>query len=51
VLRAIGLTDDEVRSSLRFGLGRFNTLEDIDVTVQLLSDAVARLRGMAGLST
>ena len=33
VLRALGLTDDETRSSLRFGLGRFSTPEDVEFAV------------------
>ncbi len=46
VLRAIGLTDDETRSSLRFGLGRFNTQEDIEMAVEVVVEAVERLRGL-----
>ena len=46
VLRAIGLTDDETRSSLRFGLGRFNTQEDIETAVEVVVEAVERLRGL-----
>jgi cysteine desulfurase len=48
VLRAIGLNDDQVRSSLRFGLGRFNTTAEIDTTIQILADTVARLRELGG---
>lgn len=44
VLRALGLDDDCVRSSLRFGLGRFNTVEEVDFAVELLADHVASLR-------
>lgn len=44
VLRAIGLTDDQVRCSLRFGLGRFNTEDDVQVAVAAILDAVTRLR-------
>ncbi len=44
VLRSLGLSDDEVRCSLRFGLGRFNDAAQIDRAVQVLADAAARLR-------
>jgi cysteine desulfurase len=49
VLRALGLSDDLTRASLRFGIGRFNTREDIDFAIRLLTDAVHRLRGMSSL--
>lgn len=48
VLRALGLTDDEVRCSLRFGLGRFNDREQIDLAVELLGEAWQSLKGLAG---
>ena len=44
VLRALGLGDDLTRASLRFGLGRFNTAEEVDFAVQAVSEAVNRLR-------
>ncbi|MFI4874242.1 MAG: cysteine desulfurase family protein [Blastopirellula sp. JB062] len=44
VLQAIGLSEDAARSSLRFGLGRFNTPDDIEFAVRHVSAAVARLR-------
>lgn len=47
VLRALGLSDDQVRSSLRFGLGRFTTKVEIDVAVLAVTDAVQRLRQLA----
>lgn len=50
VLRALGLSDIAARSSLRFGLGRFNTPEDIERTIEILADAIERLRRMASLS-
>ena len=46
VLRAIGLTEDQTRSSLRFGIGRFNTEQDIDLAVTVVATAVNRLRSM-----
>ncbi|MBM3998693.1 MAG: aminotransferase class V-fold PLP-dependent enzyme [Planctomycetes bacterium] len=46
VLRALGLDDDLVRASLRFGIGRFNTLEEIDFAARTIRDAVIRLRGL-----
>jgi cysteine desulfurase len=50
VLRAMGLADDLVRASLRFGLGRFNTDQDVDLAVPALAEAVARLRQMSSLA-
>jgi cysteine desulfurase len=47
VLRSLGLTDDAARSSLRFGLGRFNDEAEIDFAIALISATVARLRALA----
>lgn len=47
VLRAIGLSDDLARSSLRFGIGRFNTAEEIDFAVEAVVNAVERLRALS----
>jgi cysteine desulfurase len=44
VLRALGIDDDLVRASLRFGLGRFNTEEEVDFAAETVADAVRRLR-------
>ena len=49
VLRALGLNDDLTRASLRFGLGRFNTEEEIDFAVDAVTEAVRRLRMMSGV--
>jgi cysteine desulfurase len=46
VLRALGLSDDLTRASLRFGIGRFNTAAEIDFAIQLVAEAVGRLRRM-----
>jgi len=44
VLTAMGRDEDMARASLRFGLGRFTTAEEIDFAVDAVADAVARLR-------
>ena len=44
VLRAIGCDEDEARSSLRFGFGRFNTPEEVEQAADDLTVAYARLR-------
>ena len=45
VLRALGLSDERVYTALRFGIGRFNTAEEIDAVVTAVADAAARARG------
>jgi cysteine desulfurase len=47
VLLALGLTEDAARSSLRFGLGRFNTAEDVEFAIERVVAAVAKLRSLA----
>jgi cysteine desulfurase len=44
VLRAMGLTDEEARASIRFGLGRFNTEQDINTAAEIVVAAVRQLR-------
>ena len=44
VLKAMGLKDKEIEGTIRFSLGRFNTQEDIEITVDKLADAVRRFR-------
>lgn len=48
VLRALGIGDELARSSLRFGLGRFNTTEEVDAVVSRLGEVICRLRAMTG---
>jgi cysteine desulfurase len=50
VLRAIGLSEDLTRASLRFGLGRFNTAEEIDYCVSAVAENVHRLRQLSSLA-
>jgi cysteine desulfurase len=50
VLRALGLDDDLVRASLRFGLGRFNTAEEIDFAIATVAESVRRLRQLSSLA-
>ncbi len=48
VLRALGLPDESVRSGIRFGLGRFNTPEEVEFVIARIAETVARLRSMGG---
>lgn len=49
VLKALGLGDDLAHSSLRFGLGRFTTDEQIDYTIEAIKGTVIKLREMSPL--
>jgi len=49
VLRALGLSEEATRSSVRFGLGRFSTEEEVDFAVRLVAETAARLRKMSSL--
>jgi cysteine desulfurase len=44
VLRAIGLPEDRVYTSLRFGLGRYNTAAEVDVAVDAVAEAAREAR-------
>ena len=46
VLRAIGADEDLAHSSIRFGIGRFTTEDEIDYTADLCVKHVTRLREM-----
>ncbi len=49
VLRSMGLDEDMAHSSIRFGLGRFNTIEEVDYVAELVTAKVKRLREMSPL--
>ncbi|EFA85765.1 cysteine desulfurase [Heterostelium album PN500] len=49
VLRSLGLEEDMAHSSIRFGIGRFTTVAEIDFTIELLKKHVQRLRDMSPL--
>jgi len=49
VLRALGVEEDMAHTSIRFGLGRFTTVEEVDYTAALVVKAVRRLRDLSPL--
>ncbi len=49
VLRALGLSDELAHSSIRFSIGRFTTAEQIDHTIKIVHEAIAKLREMSPL--
>jgi cysteine desulfurase len=49
VLRALGLSDEMAHSSIRFSIGRFTTVDDIDFTIKLIKEKVAKLRALSPL--
>jgi cysteine desulfurase len=48
VLRALGVDPERAQQSVRFGIGRFNTGDEIDRVIAATVAAVARLRGFSG---
>jgi cysteine desulfurase len=50
VLRALGIGEDLTRASLRFGLGRFSTAEEVEFAIESVADSVKRLRKLSSLA-
>lgn len=44
ILKAIGLSDEQALSSVRFGLSKFNTIEEIEYSAERIVDAVNKIR-------
>jgi cysteine desulfurase len=49
VLRALGLSDELAHSSIRFSIGRFTTVEEIDYVIGVIRGAIDKLRDMSPL--
>jgi cysteine desulfurase len=48
-LRAVGLTEKEARATVRSGLGRFTTEEEVDYVAKRMIEVVSRLRTQASI--
>ncbi len=49
VLRALGRNDELAHSSIRFTIGRFTTVEEVEYAVELIKSAVVKLRDLSPL--
>lgn len=49
VLKAIGVSEELAHTSIRFGIGKFTTDEEIDYAIELISNSVAKLRDLSPL--
>ena len=49
VLRALGVSEENAHSSLRIGLGRFTTEEEVDYAIEKIIKSVEKLRNLSPL--
>lgn len=49
VLRALGRSDELAHSSIRFSIGRFTTVEEVDYVIELLKNKIGKLRDLSPL--
>ena len=49
VLRALGRNDELAHSSIRFSVGRFTTIEEVDFTIELVKEKISKLRELSPL--
>jgi cysteine desulfurase len=49
VLRAVGVGEELAHTSIRFGIGRFNTQEEVDYVIDLVANKVGKLRELSPL--
>ena len=49
MLRSLGRNDELAHSSIRFTIGRFTTVEDVDFTIELVKSKIAKLRDLSPL--
>jgi cysteine desulfurase len=49
VLHALGLSDDLAHTSIRFGIGKFTTEEEVDYAIKLVKEKVEKLRALSPL--
>jgi cysteine desulfurase len=49
VLRALGRSDELAHSSIRFTVGRFTTIEEVDYVIELLKNKISKLRDLSPL--
>jgi cysteine desulfurase len=49
VLKALGVGEDLAHTSIRYGLGRFNTKEEVDYVINRMVEVVSRLRDLSPL--